>query len=442
MLGGNGKEKGNSLEAQVRPGSLDVVGQQVELFPFDAFNFTYKPQDNDYKISLKEPWMFDASTIDVGDIVGDSLRINTILAHESYTMIDGGDPTDPPELEYDGGNDVSAEAERVFNDNTGKYVDIPLDYIAIESPLFMREGVMGTLQSSNYEEGVDGWSLQPNGDAEFNNGVFRGHIEAESGTFKGVVNTSGGIFGDIYSGQVDSFSYPIGTSGEVIKNLLEDHFLPLDAMLPFVGTIDPPYTFSGKEYSEVLGLRCISGDNRVDVRLNNFPYDTRTITHHSTFELEHELSVSGIGGNFIRDKFYADPGLSTSDLDVVGLMSADRDGLRFKPSNLMVTPTLSKYFTSMRWFSFHPDEDLSQVCSSIMEEATEFSSPGNRPIIGWYGNWNETRVFLSNLEITIDATTVRFRNAAGSIVLSMTNSSSGTLGKFLFFFDMFAHGVF
>jgi len=169
------------LQALVRPGSLDIVGQQTELFPFDAFNFKYDPITPEYRISLKSPWKFDASTIEIGDIIADSLDINTILSAESFTLIDGENPDDAYSgLDYDGGTDLTAEADREFNDNTGRYVDIPLNYISIESPLFMREGVMGPLQSSNYVAGETGWGLQPNGDVEFNDGIFRGNISGSN----------------------------------------------------------------------------------------------------------------------------------------------------------------------------------------------------------------------------------------------------------------------
>lgn len=177
------KKHDDSLQALVRPGSLDVIGQQTELFPFDAFNFKFSPAEDEYLISLKQPWKFDAEKIDIGDIIAQSLYINEILATEEYTLIDGGNPEDPPENEYDGGTDLDAEAEETYNDNTGKYVDVPLDYISIESPLFFREGVMGPLQSINYEEGSEGWLISPDGDVEFNNGVFRGNLEAARGTF-------------------------------------------------------------------------------------------------------------------------------------------------------------------------------------------------------------------------------------------------------------------
>jgi len=43
----------------------------------------------------------------------------------------------------------------------------------------------GQIKSENYEGGKSGFLIEANGDAEFNNAVFRGRIEADSGHFIG-----------------------------------------------------------------------------------------------------------------------------------------------------------------------------------------------------------------------------------------------------------------
>lgn len=52
------------------------------------------------------------------------------------------------------------------------------------------------IQSNNYVDGSNGWSINKDGGAQFNNAIFRGHIEARSGTFKGTLQAESFI-GDI-----------------------------------------------------------------------------------------------------------------------------------------------------------------------------------------------------------------------------------------------------
>lgn len=52
------------------------------------------------------------------------------------------------------------------------------------------------IQSNNYVDGHSGWSINKDGGAQFNDAIFRGHIEAASGSFKGTVQADAFI-GDI-----------------------------------------------------------------------------------------------------------------------------------------------------------------------------------------------------------------------------------------------------
>lgn len=70
-----------SLEARVRPGAFDVKGQQWELFPFDAFEYSNgRAETTSPKIWLKTPWTFDGAYIAAGTITGDSIAAGTITA--------------------------------------------------------------------------------------------------------------------------------------------------------------------------------------------------------------------------------------------------------------------------------------------------------------------------------------------------------------------------
>lgn len=67
---------------------------------------------------------------------------------------------------------------------------------------FIRDGTISNakignfIQSNNYVDGSNGWSINKDGGAQFNNAIFRGHIEARSGTFKGTLQAESFI-GDI-----------------------------------------------------------------------------------------------------------------------------------------------------------------------------------------------------------------------------------------------------
>ena len=50
------------------------------------------------------------------------------------------------------------------------------------------------IQSNNYVDGSNGWSINKDGGAQFNNAIFRGHIEARSGSFHGTIDATDGIF--------------------------------------------------------------------------------------------------------------------------------------------------------------------------------------------------------------------------------------------------------
>lgn len=50
------------------------------------------------------------------------------------------------------------------------------------------------ITSNNWVQGSQGWGINKDGYAEFNNAVFRGHIEAGSGSFHGTIDATDGIF--------------------------------------------------------------------------------------------------------------------------------------------------------------------------------------------------------------------------------------------------------
>lgn len=60
--------------------------------------------------------------------------------------------------------------------------------------------ITNNIQSTNYVEGSQGWAINKNGGAQFNNAIFRGHIEAQSGYFSGTVYANK-IEGDVMIGE-------------------------------------------------------------------------------------------------------------------------------------------------------------------------------------------------------------------------------------------------
>ena len=65
--------------------------------------------------------------------------------------------------------------------------------------------VDGGMQSKNFESGVDGWQILPNGDVEFDSGTFRGDITGSSGTFSGDITGATGTFNgsvEIHDGDI------------------------------------------------------------------------------------------------------------------------------------------------------------------------------------------------------------------------------------------------
>jgi len=55
----------NPLQSPIRPGALDVRGQQPSLFPFDAFIFDDPNRVDNPALQMREPWRFLANGIEV-----------------------------------------------------------------------------------------------------------------------------------------------------------------------------------------------------------------------------------------------------------------------------------------------------------------------------------------------------------------------------------------
>jgi len=67
----------------------------------------------------------------------------------------------------------------------------------------------GVIKSENFQEGQSGFRIKHDGDAEFNNGAFRGHVEANSGYMDDITIGRSAVF----EGTVDSG--PLYASNEI-----------------------------------------------------------------------------------------------------------------------------------------------------------------------------------------------------------------------------------
>jgi hypothetical protein len=62
------------------------------------------------------------------------------------------------------------------------------------------------IQSTGFTSGSVGWKISADGNAEFNNGVFRGSLSAATGTFSGALSGATGTFAGSLSGATGTFS--------------------------------------------------------------------------------------------------------------------------------------------------------------------------------------------------------------------------------------------
>jgi hypothetical protein len=62
---------------------------------------------------------------------------------------------------------------------------LPPKSVTIDKLLINKIGINDYIASNDYEAEVSGWRIFGNGDAEFNNGVFRGELQADTGEIGG-----------------------------------------------------------------------------------------------------------------------------------------------------------------------------------------------------------------------------------------------------------------
>jgi hypothetical protein len=120
------------------------------------------------------------------------------------------------------------------------------------------------IQSNNYLAGSSGWKINKSGEAEFQNGRFRGHVEATSGTFSGTLNAVDGTFtGTIYAENIIGDIVSAGVWAAVrVTGVNETTHRYFTGGLPYTSIVIVPYAeisverqgYSGAVYIKVNGV--------------------------------------------------------------------------------------------------------------------------------------------------------------------------------------------
>lgn len=186
-------------------------------------------------------------SITQGLTIKGGLTVDDVFAQTS-TLIDGGSSADTSTRTFDGGS-ASSVSEREFNDDRGVYM-VPMNFVTINSPLFLKGGIMGDITSNDYEEGIKGYKIGLGGNVEFNNGTFRGKLDAATGNFGSfddetgieirdgaIVFTDSNVFGGNSEGSLQQGSLGnIGITGEwaAILKTSNGHSVQVNAFSKFL----------------------------------------------------------------------------------------------------------------------------------------------------------------------------------------------------------------
>lgn len=139
MSDGSQTSSKKGLIADVRPGSVDITGQQRELYPFDAFEYSSSLTGEENVLYLKSGWELDVTrgTVDGIDLLTEANYLNVDL--------------------------IEAEA-------------IDASKIDVNALFAENITVTGSIESENYVPNSAGWRIDATG-IEIDDGTFRGDIE-------------------------------------------------------------------------------------------------------------------------------------------------------------------------------------------------------------------------------------------------------------------------
>lgn len=110
-----------------------------------------------------------------------------ILYADRFSLFNRNNATAVPVMIAEG-NELYIDTARIKNSS--------LTSTKIADGSITNAKIGNVIQSNDYVDGSRGWSINKDGGAQFNNGIFRGHIEAASGKFKGTLEAQSFI-GDI-----------------------------------------------------------------------------------------------------------------------------------------------------------------------------------------------------------------------------------------------------
>jgi hypothetical protein len=183
-----GKDVGININA--RPNALNVRAQQPSLHPFDAWEYDDPNRVAVPYLRLKAPWKLDIGELEVGEIklkdlstsLKNDLEETRLIAEDNQSKIantDGNLLMQAESISLVAGDVEAANSRIDLNsdsiglkvsavDNTG--TPIVGSAITMDSTGTV---ITNTVQSLDFDTGVNGWQITQDGDAEFNKIVVR-----------------------------------------------------------------------------------------------------------------------------------------------------------------------------------------------------------------------------------------------------------------------------
>jgi hypothetical protein len=210
----DGANDPKALTDTSRAKTSDPRVQNQDFFPTEAFEFD-DPNDlkgTDVELKMKEGWKFyvDQITLEQLNLTDRELVEGAIIRSKNNELdiinMGGAVNINADEIELRVkavGPDGEAARDaviRLAKDAEGEsyvYVDASSIYLGdVDDNPETLDGVLiiendevvfnGTARSGNYVEGSSGWKISHDGNAEFNDGTFRGDLDAATGTFEGL----------------------------------------------------------------------------------------------------------------------------------------------------------------------------------------------------------------------------------------------------------------
>lgn len=273
------------LVADVRPGSVEVTGQQRELFPFDAFryrNADLQPGEQDTEsiysddtepaLDMNDPFSLNmrgrnskanVRSIRVSEILGPDVVDQAIPDVSDFDL----DATFENDEVWDAGNAEGFEFDDVAGDERGEY-DAPRGSIAIKAPVLLTGGLYIDddetklrLTSTSFklgsisEDGLTGTGFVYDFDADTMK--YSGELEAATGTFSGEL--SGGSI-DIGGGD-----FKVLSNGDVTANNIDIAGGTISGSITATGTITGG-TLTGSTITSSELISDGGGDERIKIK--------------------------------------------------------------------------------------------------------------------------------------------------------------------------------